>query len=169
MASENQVRQYLAYWFQLGKKIFIHSGHQELLPTPVIQGERYSEEFEKCWQTIISPESGDCYLDGTEVSVAELLTPAWDITPCARCSMPVPIRNVGLPPVGCPCFDLSGWPNMEAPSPRSPVDNQARLSQIRDRLHQKNVTPQTDLSVQIENDQADRNTDRSQSTCKDYV
>lgn len=134
MASENQVRQYLAYWFQLGKKVFIHNGHKELLPRPVIQGDRYSDEFEKCWRTILSPESGECYLDGTESSIAELLTPAWDITPCARCSMPVPIRNVGLPPQGCPCFDLSGWPNMEAPLPRAPVDNQARLSQIRDRL-----------------------------------
>lgn len=134
MASENQVRQYLAYWFQLGKKVWLRNGEEAVVPRTVIQGDRYSDEFEKCWEKIISPANGDSYLEGTRETIAELLTPAWDISPCSRCSMPVTIRNVGMPPENCPCYDLPGWPNTEAPAPRSPIDSKAHLSRIRDRL-----------------------------------
>lgn len=134
MASEQEVRQYLAYWFQLGKKVFIHNGQDSLLPQPVIQGDRYSQEFEDCWQQLLTPESGDCYLEGTEETVTELLTPGWSVSPCARCSMPVPIRNVGMPPLSCPCNDLSSWPNTEIPAPRSPINSQTQLTEIRERL-----------------------------------
>ncbi|MBD1832826.1 hypothetical protein H6F74_17655 [Trichocoleus sp. FACHB-90] len=134
MASEHQVRQYIAYWFQLGKKVLIHNGKEALLPQPVIRGDRYSEEFESCWQKIISPESGDCYLEGTHETIAQLLTPGWDVSPCGRCQMPVPIKTVGMPPELCPCNDLPNWPNTEVPQPRSPVSSQSRLIEIRDRL-----------------------------------
>ena len=134
MASEADVKRYLAYWFQLGKKVWIKNGEESLRPQSVIRGNGYSQEFEGCWQTIISSDSGDCYLEGTSESIAELLTPAWDVTPCGRCSMPVPIRHVGMPALTCPCNDLPGWPNTEVPQPRSPVDTQGRLFAIRDRL-----------------------------------
>jgi hypothetical protein len=141
MASEQQVKQYLAYWFQLGKGVVIRGGEDTLLPQPVIQGNRYSQAFEDCWQTVLSPEAGDCHLEGTNQTIAELLTPAWEIDPCSRCSMPVPIKNVGvLPSLECPCIDLDDWPNTEIPQPRSPVDSQNLLSQIRDRLNK--VSPQ---------------------------
>lgn len=136
MASEQQVRQYLAYWFQLGKGVVVQGGRRVLLPNPVIVGNRYSNEFEECWRYLISQQSGDCYLQGTSQTVAELLSPAWDINPCARCSMPIPFRRPGLPAdLECPCSDLPTWPNSEVPSPRAPVDSQNRLSGIRDRLH----------------------------------
>lgn len=134
MASQQQVRQYLAYWFQLGKKVLIHSGQVALLPQPVISGDRYSEEFEAVWQQILSPDSGECYLEGTNETIAQLLTPAWELNPCARCSMPVPMRSAGMPPDACPCNDLSDWPNTSVPLPRSPVDSQTHLRDIRDRL-----------------------------------
>ncbi|MBD1879298.1 MULTISPECIES: hypothetical protein [unclassified Coleofasciculus] len=134
MASQHQVKQYLAYWFQLGKKVLIRNGQEALLPQPVIRGDRYSQEFENCWQQILSPDSGDCYLEGTAEPIAQLLTPAWDVSPCSRCTMPVPVRTVGMPPLACPCNDLSGWPNTEVPLPRSPVSSQNRLVEIRDRL-----------------------------------
>lgn len=134
MAASAQVRQYLAYWFQLGKKILIHGGKDALLPQPVIQGDRYSDEFESCWQRVTSAEAGDCYLEGTSQTVAELLSPAWDVSPCARCTMPVPMPNLGVPSLDCPCSDLSFWPDTSMPMPRSPVNNQAQLAQIRDRL-----------------------------------
>lgn len=134
MASEHSVRQYLAYWFQLGKKVIVGNGQEALLPQPVIEGDRYSRDFERCWQIILSPESGDCYLEGTNETIAELLTPAWEMADCARCDMPVPMRRTGMPPLGCPCNDISSWPNTEVPLPRSPVSSQARLLDIRDRL-----------------------------------
>ncbi len=133
MASAQEVRQYLAYWFQLGKKVLIRNAQKTLLPQPVIQGDRYSQEFEDCWQQILSPD-GECYLEGTNETIAELLTPAWDLSPCGRCSMPIPVRSVGMPPLSCPCNDLSTWPNTEVPAPRSPVNTQGQLTEIRNRL-----------------------------------
>lgn len=134
MASEQQVRQYLAYWFQLGKKVLIHNGQKTLQIKSVIAGDRYSDEFEAAWNLIRSPESGECHLEGTAQTIDELLSDAWEIDPCARCSMPVPTRIVGMPPSACPCSDLPGWPDTEMPQPRSPVNSQTRLLQIRDRL-----------------------------------
>ena len=136
MASEQQVRQYLAYWFQLGKRVLINGGEVALLPNPVIQGNRYSPQFEDCWDKIRSPESGDCYIEGTTQTIAELLTNAWEVNPCSRCSMPVPVKSLGMPAEECPCVDLPDWPNTEMPQPRSPVNSQALLGQIRDRLSQ---------------------------------
>ncbi len=137
MASEQQVRQYLAYWFQLGKRVLIQGGEEALLPRPVIQGNRYSQEFEACWQKIYPANARAAYLEGTNQTVAELLSPVWEINPCSRCSMPVPIRSVGLSvSPECPCFDLPDWPNSEIPQPHAPVDSQALLLHIRDRLRQ---------------------------------
>ncbi|MFM9266303.1 hypothetical protein [Tychonema sp. BBK16] len=134
MASESQVRKYLAYWFQLGKKVLIRSGSEGLLPQTVIAGDRYSPEFEECWQKIISPDSQDSYLQGTDETIAQLLTSAWDISPCARCAMPIPLRDPGMPPELCPCNDLDNWPNTEIPQPRSPVSTKLQLSSMCDRL-----------------------------------
>ena len=148
MASEQQVKRYLAYWFQLGKKVVIRNGDSALLPQPVIAGNRYSDDFESIWQQILSPDSGDCYLEATDETIAELLTPKWEIESCARCDMPIPLRNVGMPPEVCPCCDLSTWPNTELPAPRSAVCSQQRLCEIRDRLHKANtqLDPREDLS-----------------------
>ncbi len=141
MASEQQVKRYLAYWFQLGKQVVIHNGQTIIRPQRVIAGERYSEEFEQLWQYLLSPESGDSYLEATPQTIAELLTSKWDIEPCARCDMPVPMFNVGIPPDCCTCNDLPTWPNLELPQPRDPVSTQEHLSLICDRLEQTETRP----------------------------
>lgn len=135
MASEQNVRQYLAYWLQLGKKVLIRNGQEALQPSPVIEGDHYSAEFEDCWRIVRSPESGDCYLEGTDQTISELLSPQWEINGCSRCTMPVPTRSVGMPPDNCPCFDLPSWPDTENPQPREPISSQTLLGQIRDRLN----------------------------------
>lgn len=134
MASEEHVKRYLGYWFQLGKKVLIRNGQAAVLPEPLIVGDHYSQEFESLWQQLLSPDSGDCYLEGTEQTIAELLTPKWSVTACARCEMPVPLEDMGMPPELCPCNDLPTWPNPELPAPRSPISTQDRLRNIRDRL-----------------------------------
>jgi len=134
MASEQEVKRYLAYWFQLGKKVVIRNGESALLPQPIFTGDRYSDEFERIWKQVVSPASGDCYLEGTQQTIAELLTPQWTVSPCVRCDMPVPVKTVGMPPELCPCNDLPSWPNTELPAPRDSVSTQDRLSAIRDRL-----------------------------------
>ncbi|MEO1209173.1 MAG: hypothetical protein AAFX78_06495 [Cyanobacteria bacterium J06638_20] len=134
MASDQQVKQYVAYWFQLGKRVMLRNGREAVLPEPVIQGDRYSEAFEACWKRLQSPESGDCYLEGTSQTIQELLSTDWNISPCARCGMPVPMLDLGVMDMGCPCADLQNWPNDELPRPRPPIDSNSRLGSIRDRL-----------------------------------
>lgn len=134
MASEQQVRQYLAYWFQLGKRVMLRNGQEAVLPQPVISGDRYSPAFEDCWQRVTAEKSGDCYLEATDQTITELLSPKWEINPCSRCSMPVPVPVANLPPESCVCSDLEGWPNTEVPQPRAPVSTEALLLKIRNRL-----------------------------------
>ncbi len=137
MASETQVKTYVAYWFQLGKKLVWNNGKAELLPEKVIQGDRFTSQFEDCWQKIMSVEGRDCYLVGSEATIQELLSSAWTIDQCARCAMPVPIVEVGTQPLDCACSDLDNWPNTELPAPRSPVSSQAQLNNISERLKTK--------------------------------
>ncbi|BAZ51610.1 hypothetical protein NIES4103_42680 [Nostoc sp. NIES-4103] len=143
MATKQEVKRYLAYWFQLGKKIVKGNGQATLLPQPVLKGDRYSDEFEACWQQILLPELADYYLEGTYETIAELLTPAWELAPCSRCNMPIAMRNVGMPALLCPCNDLPAWPNTELPAPRSPVSNEEQLKAIRDRILSKITSPNT--------------------------
>lgn len=153
MASPDQVKQYLAYWFQLGKPLMVvHQANRsgasqqadgkddraKFLPQSVIHGDRYSPEFENCWQQILSGAWNLSYLEGTVQTIEELLSPQWEISSCARCTMPVPMLCLGVQ-IGdsdCPCADLKGWPNTELPLPRQPIDSRSRLEHIRDRLSQ---------------------------------
>jgi len=135
MASEARVKEYLACWFQLGKAVVMDGGWVTILPQPVFQGDRYSPAFERCWQEIVLPNSDRCVLAGTQQTISELLSSAWAIDRCARCTMPAPQHERGMPPKTCPCADLPGWPNLDLPLPRVPADTQAHLGQIRDRLH----------------------------------
>lgn len=137
MAARYQVKRYLAYWFQLGKPVVVQAGRTTILPKTVIAGDRYSDEFETCWQFLLSPESGECHLEGSHHTIEDLLTSKWDIADCARCSMPVPMLNQGVSDLSCPCNDMPNWPDMSLPPPRSPVNSQMHLSGMRDRLHHR--------------------------------
>ena len=134
MASSDQVKRYLAYWFQLGKPLVARKSNKTILPQPVIQGNRYSAEFEDCWQEVVESGGGEYHLEGTLQSVEELLSSRWEITSCARCEMPVPTVSLGIQPAECPCIDLPSWPNLDLPQPRSPVNSHMQLEQIRERL-----------------------------------
>ena len=134
MASHDQVRKYIAYWFQLGKKVLTRNGQEALTPQVILSGDRYTQEFEECWNKVLSSELGDCYLEGTNQTIEKLLSPEWDISPCARCLMPIPFSVKGMPPENCPCFDLPNWPNTEMPSPRSPISSKLYLLSMCERL-----------------------------------
>ncbi|MGK7933820.1 MAG: hypothetical protein AB4041_20655 [Microcystaceae cyanobacterium] len=134
MASEQQVKHYLAYWFLLGKKVVIPLQDQTICPKLVYDGEKYSSEFEQCWQTITLPRHKDSYLEGTTQTIQELLSSKWDITECANCKMPVPMIILGTQALGCPCFDLPSWPNDELPTPKVPSNNKNQLLRIRQKL-----------------------------------
>lgn len=134
MASPQQVKDYLAAWLQLGKPIRVGLQQEPRSVHQVVQGDRYSPEFESLWQYVQGPESGDCCLDGVVPTVAELLTDQWEITDCARCQMPMSLPVAGIASPECPCHDLSNWPNTELPQPRTPVDSDKHLRSIYQRL-----------------------------------
>jgi hypothetical protein len=137
MASTTQVRTYLAYWFQLGKKLIWRNGEAELLPQPIIQGDRFSPQFEECWSKIMSIGGKDCYLENSQETIEELLSSAWSIDGCARCAMPVAMVELGTQSLNCLCSDLDNWPNTEVPAPRSPINNYVHLNKIKSRLKTK--------------------------------
>ncbi|MFN6560790.1 MAG: hypothetical protein RMY28_013540 [Nostoc sp. ChiSLP01] len=139
MATKQEVKAYLAYWFQLGKKVIVGNGKASILPKSVLDGDRYSKEFEECWEQILSKESAECHLEGTQETIAELLTSVWEMLPCCRCTMPVAARNLGMPPLLCPCNDLLSWPNTELPTPRAPIKTQEQLKIIQARLLDNSV------------------------------
>ncbi|WP_298614060.1 hypothetical protein [uncultured Thermosynechococcus sp.] len=134
LAAQAKVKSYLAYWFQLGKRLCIWGGEHTVLPQPVLQGDRYSQAFEACWAYVLSGQAGECFLEDTTETIAQLLSDSWDITPCARCQMPVPLPYHGLPPVHCPCASLPNWPNLELPLPRSPINPRTHLLLLKERL-----------------------------------
>ncbi|WP_267383551.1 hypothetical protein [Cyanobacterium sp. uoEpiScrs1] len=137
MASKAQVKHYLAYWFQLGKQVVLPNRQQKLCPSQIFRGNTYSYEFESYWQYIFTA-SNDCYLEGAEQSIQQLLSPEWKVVECTKCRMPCPIAiSENASPI-CLCLDLPGWPNTKLPSPRSAVDNQTHLARIQQRLAQLN-------------------------------
>jgi hypothetical protein len=136
MASQEQVKKYLAHWFQLGKGVIFPKRQETLRPQRIFEGNNYSPEFEQCWQKILFTDA-DCYLEGTEQTIQQLLSPAWDIIDCPRCELPIPMAVAGVTDSVCTCFDLSGWPNNELPSPRFPVDTINHLHRLRERLKDK--------------------------------
>jgi hypothetical protein len=134
MANTIDVKNYIACWMQLGRSMWLQGGQQQRQVQQVLNGEQYSQEFEDCWQQVLAPDGGDCYLDGTTVTVNELMSPTWEIVDCARCHMPVALPTAGLPPVECPCQPLPNWPNTELPCPRPPVQTLDYLRSIQARL-----------------------------------
>ncbi|MEL6471088.1 MAG: hypothetical protein AAFQ74_15275 [Cyanobacteria bacterium J06623_4] len=137
MASKADVKKYLAYWFQLGKKVVDGDGKTICQPKTVLQGDRFSQEFEQCWATILSADTHDYTLEGTNETIATLLSPAWTIESCARCDMPVPMPEVELSQHPCPCNDLPNWPNTELPQPRMPINSNHRLNDLKARIESK--------------------------------
>ena len=137
MASLDQVKLYLVRWLQLGKKLVRGDGQEVEFTQSVIDCDRYSGEFERCWQEILDHQGNDFYLEGTDLGFDSLFSSQWNISKCARCSMPVPSLELGVQAPGCPCDDLLLWPNVELPLPRAPINNHSRLTDIKSRLLNK--------------------------------
>jgi len=134
MASQEQIRSFLAHWFQLGKPVVLAGDRDECLPCPVYYKNGYSQSFEECWQRIMESRGEGCYLKGTTQTVAEMMTSGWEVTPCARCEMPVAVPTLGTMKFPCPCHDLHTWPNYDVPTPRMAVDDGHHLGEIHRRL-----------------------------------
>ncbi len=135
MALPTQVKTYLSYWFQLGRGVRMPLGAGLVKPAAVLADGGYSPEFETLWQQLMQPQmAASSYLDGTEQTIAQLLAADWDIQDCARCRLPVPIQVTGLPPQSCPCDAMPNLPNIAEIPPRLPIDSQAALRRLCERL-----------------------------------
>lgn len=134
MASLQQVQQYLALWFQVGQGVVVSRTGKTYCPQPVLSQGQYSLEFQQCWEQLAHIGFDQCCLDGTVLSLEELLSPAWEITDCARCLMPIalPIGKVQSPT--CPCSDSPTWPNFDLPMPHVPAGANISLQRICDRI-----------------------------------
>lgn len=135
MASSEEVQNYLAYWFQLGKPIHIKHELTPQRPVPVLEGAQFSRAFQDCWQTIMATGGRDCYLDGTEETIEQLLSSRWEISDCARCSIPIPMSAVMPVAQLCPCSNVDHWPNDELPAPHLPINNKGHFSRLKTRLN----------------------------------
>ncbi|AIE72707.1 MULTISPECIES: hypothetical protein [unclassified Synechocystis] len=133
MADATEVKNYLGHWFQLGRGIVFPKSNEIVLPNPIFAGQVFSSAFEDCWQRILTSRD-DCYLEGTEETLQNLLTNAWEIVGCARCALPVPLPRHQIPSCLCPCVELESWPNLELPLPRLPVNGACTLRKIQERL-----------------------------------
>ena len=137
MASSEQVKLYLTYWLQIGKKLLRGDGQEVDFTQNVVNYDSYSDEFEQCWQEILAQQGNDFYLEGSELGFDKLFSSQWDIAKCARCSMLIPKLELGVQAPGCPCDDMPSWPNIELPLPHDPVNNISRLNAIKKRLLNK--------------------------------
>lgn len=134
MASQQDVQHYLAYWFQLGKPIHISNGRLTQRPVPVLEGNQFSRAFRDCWKLIMAVGGRDCYLDGTQETVEQLLSPKWEIADCARCSIPTAMSAVMPVAQLCACGDIDNWPNDELPAPHMPINNKNHFNRLTTRL-----------------------------------
>ena len=134
MASHRQVRTYLACWFQLNRGVILHDTGDRLCPQPVIQQSNYSPAFEACWTQVLQRKGQNCYLEGTNQTLAELMTESWELMSCPRCTLPIPVPNCPVIRLECPCSELHTWPNTQLPLPRVPFNSQHALGHICDRV-----------------------------------
>ncbi len=136
MATTNHIKTYLAYWFQLGRGLWMPGHAERVCPATILGDGAYSAEFEALWDQLQAPYvAAQSYLEGTEQTIAELLSPTWEINPCARCSLPIPLKTAGLPQVyTCPCADMRHQPDLSLFPPRAPISTPAVLGNICARL-----------------------------------
>ncbi len=133
MASESQVKEYLACWLQVGKRILHDSGNREFHDPRIVNKRGYTSEFESWWDEF-RENAHHWHLEGCNNALDVLFTPQWDIVDCALCVMPVPKLVAGVNDPNCTCSDLELWPNLEIPKPHTPNDMQDKLTKLRKKL-----------------------------------
>ncbi|MCA1904320.1 MAG: hypothetical protein CV045_00895 [Cyanobacteria bacterium M5B4] len=132
MANKNEVKQYLAYWMQLGRKLILSDRVVSL--DQVIAGDHYTTRFEEIWQEgEARPEAAS--LEGANISLEQLFSANYELLSCPRCDLPLPSLTLGPRSAQpCPCDDLNLWPNFDTVPPRQPVNTTDQLRSIYQRL-----------------------------------
>ena len=133
MATESQIKQYLACWLQVGKRVIHDDGEQDFHPPKILNDSGYSQEFEDWWDDVCQNAS-HWHLEGCDRALDALFSPHWDIVECPLCVMPVPKLVAGVNDASCTCSDLELWPNLDLPKPHTPEDTHYKLKSLRDKL-----------------------------------
>ena len=155
MASRTLVKNYLAQWMQMGKSITLSNHGEKVSIHKILQGEKYSDQFNQLWDQISTTKAEEAHLSGTDQSISDLLSNNWEIIGCARCNLLVPSLDLGARvPVCCPCDDLPNHPNLDLVAPHHPTTLVNHLDQLCDRLAQKNED-QEDQSLDPQNTDPD--------------
>lgn len=132
MASKTEVKEYLAYWMQLGRKLVVADRLVSL--DQVVAGDHYTTRFEEIWQES-QAQAEFTSLEGSEVSLKQLFAPTYELLDCPRCHLPLPSPDLGPRPAqSCPCDHLKLLPNLDTVPPRLPIDTGAKLRSIYQRL-----------------------------------
>ncbi|MFN3361121.1 MAG: hypothetical protein ACK421_06840 [Pseudanabaenaceae cyanobacterium] len=132
MATAREVKEYLAYWMQLGRKLVI--GDRVVQLDRVIAGDHYTTRFEELWQEGQAHPTTTC-LEGSNVTLQQLLAPNYELLECPRCDLPVPSASLGPRSVQpCPCDDLNIWPNFDTVPPHPPINTASQLRSLQERL-----------------------------------
>ncbi|MCS6960165.1 MAG: hypothetical protein RMK91_08945 [Pseudanabaenaceae cyanobacterium SKYGB_i_bin29] len=132
MASKEEVKEYLAYWMQLGRSLVI--GERKVKLDRVIAGDHYTTRFEEIWQEGQAHPESTC-LEGSNLNLQQLLAANYELLPCPRCDLPLP--SLGLGPrsaQACPCDDLKVWPNLDTVPPHPPISITSQLRALQERL-----------------------------------
>lgn len=132
MANKTEVKQYLACWMQLGRKLLLADRVVSL--DQVIAGDHYTTRFEEIWQEGQScPASAT--LEGSNINLEQLFNTHYELLSCPRCNLPLPSISLGPRSVQpCPCDNLHLWPNLDTVPPRQPVSTPKELRSIYQRL-----------------------------------
>ncbi len=133
MASPAAVKDYVARWMELGKRLHVGASPPLSLRRG-IAGETYSVAFEHLWERVLAAPA-HAYLEGEEATIGDMLGADWETVACARCGLPHPCPALGpRPALACPCNDLADWPNLDTVAPHPPVRTFEQLTAIQARL-----------------------------------
>ncbi len=132
MANKTEVKEYLAYWMQLGRRVIVNDRVISL--DRVVAGDHYTTRFEEIWQEMQAhPESAS--LEGSDHTLQQLLAPTYELLDCPRCHLPLPSPTLGPRSAQpCPCEHLHLMPPLDTVPPRLPISTQAQLRSIHQRL-----------------------------------
>lgn len=147
MASLAQVKQFIACWLQLGKRVLHTNGTLQFNPSSILNSQGYTPEFESWWK-MFSQDAKHWYLEGGDRTLEPLLSHQWEIVDCSRCAMPVPMKTAGVNESACPCADLELWPNLDLPQPHTPEHTDSKLNRLRQKLRQFEGESDTFFSCQ---------------------
>lgn len=134
MATEEEVKSYLAYWFQVGKNVEIGTNREKKNVNKIfsLSSNEYSQEFNSLWEKIVE-EADTSFLEDTSFSIKKLLSSEIEIVACSVCNAIV-ASGIFFTNNSCICSNIPLWPNLDIPQPKKLLDSNCALLKIVQKL-----------------------------------